>query len=131
MGRRCDAPLSVEGPDGRLVPDIGGKRVTDPTFGAVAIPKLFFKIVVCVRSRKLAAAAFLLTQEDFLSSIDRLHDMEALTSAEARLYQVTLADIAKLTGLSFPALEGTEVEVEEARLRRGPRRIDEVADVRL
>lgn len=128
-----DAPLSVEGPDGELIPDIKGRRHADPTFGDVAIPKQFFKVVVCARSRKLAAAAFLMTQEDFLLSIDRLQGMEAvkegLTTAEARLYQVSLADIARLTGLSFPALEGVEVDLEERLV--APRRILDLPDLRL
>lgn len=130
-----DAPLSVEGPDGRLVPDIKGERHSDPTFGEVAIPKLFFKIVVCARNRQLAAAAFLMTQEDFLASIDRLHGMEGLqeklTSAEARLYQVDLATISRLTGLSFPALRGAEVELVESLQTFGPRRIEDLSDLRL
>ncbi|MFN7570984.1 MAG: DNA/RNA non-specific endonuclease [Betaproteobacteria bacterium] len=130
-----DAPLSVEGPDGRLVPDIKGERHSDPTFGDVAIPKLFFKIVVCARDRQLAAAAFLMTQEDFLASIDRLHGMEGLreklTSAEARLYQVSLTTISRLTGLSFPALKGAEVELAESLQTFGPRRIEQLSDLRL
>lgn len=104
-----DAPLGTIGEDGRPIPSIDGKLHKDPTFGDVAIPKLFFKVVACVRRKKLATAAFLMSQEDLLATIDRLQGLpplpqEKLTQAEAKVFQVSLAHVAKLTGLDFGSL---------------------------
>lgn len=130
-----DAPLSKLQPDGRIVPVLNGKSHPDPIFGDVAIPKQFFKIVACKRGRgKLAVAAFLISQEEFLVTMDRLKGMpqlsEKLTDAEARLYQVRVADIERLTGLDFGALSDAEVQVDEALLGDGIHEIREIQDVR-
>ncbi len=119
-GRACivsgpvfDAPWSKAGEDGRLVVDVHGKRADDPTFGDVAIPKMFFKLVACpTADGELAVAAFVMTQEDLLATVDRIRGMrragpdeqERLTAAEAGLFQVAVADLATLTGLDFGPL---------------------------
>jgi len=130
-----DAPLSTIGPDGRIVPKVDGKPHKDPTFGGVAIPKLFFKVVVCDREGELAAAGFLMSQEDLLATTDRVQGMpeppeEKLTDAEAKLFQVSIVDIAKLTDLNFGAVAGAEKSVDEI-LEVAPRPIADLADVQL
>jgi endonuclease G len=117
-GRACvfngpifDAPLSSAGPNGRPVLNLKGKAHADPTFGGVQIPKMFFKVVVVGHNGHLATAAFIISQEDLLARVDRIAGMpplpeERLTAAEAKAFQVPLADIATLTGLDFgPLLE--------------------------
>lgn len=131
-----DAPLSKLQADGRVVPALDGKPHADPTFGDVAIPKQFFKIVACKRGRgKLTVAAFLMSQEEFLVTMDRLKGMpqltEKLTDAEARLYQVRVQDIEALTGLDFGALSDVEVQLDGEVHGSGPHEIREVKDVRL
>jgi len=132
-----DAPLSKLGDDGRIMPNLGGKRHVDPTFGEVAIPKLFYKIVACRQGQNdLAVAAFLMSQEEFLLTMDRLKGMpalkeEKLTEAEARLYQVRVADIAQLTGLDFGVLQQHDVASNESLQITQPVAIATLEDVRL
>jgi endonuclease G len=142
-GRACvingpvfDAPLSKERSDGQM-PNIAGRSHPDPTFGGVAIPKLFFKVVSCQgENRQLRVAAFLMSQEDLLRTIDRLKGMpplpeEILTPAEARLYQVNLTDLERVTGLDFGHLRDAEVLVTEGARARTPRMIGDFEDVRM
>jgi endonuclease G len=143
-GRACivngpvfDAPLSSLGEDGAVVLAPDGARHTDPTFGGVSIPKQFFKVVACTTpAGELAVAAFVMSQEDLLAQTDRIRGMpplreeEKLTEAEARLYQVPVAAVAKLTGLDF----GSLVEADTSDTREAaavPRRIERLEDVRL
>jgi endonuclease G len=142
-GRACiingpvfDAPLSSLGEDDAVILAPNGKRHPDPTFGGVAIPKQFFKVVACVTpGGKLAAAAFVMSQEDLLAQTDRIRGMpplqeEKLTEAEARLYQVPVATVAKLTGLDFGGLvEADTSDAQEAAAV--PRPIERLEDVRL
>jgi endonuclease G len=131
-----DAPLSRKGADGRIVPNLAGASRKDPTFGGVAIPKMFFKVVACRSNGTLSAAAFLMSQEDFLVTVDRLKGMpaieeERLTTPEARLYQVSIADLENLTGLDFGPLTSAESGLPEAIGVRGARTISEFRDIRL
>lgn len=103
-----DAPSSKDGPDGllRLAPK--GKRVKDGVFGGVSIPKQFFKVFVYRQGKKLRHAAFVVTQEDLLATIDRFQPAERkgalLSDLELQLYQVPLATVEHLTGLNFVGL---------------------------
>jgi endonuclease G len=137
-GRACvingpvfDAPVSTSGPDGRPVPVIGGKSHKDPKFGGVAIPKLFFKIVSCERSDgRLATAAFLMSQEDLLATDSRIS--EVLTEDEAHLYQLSVADLQKFTGLNFGPLKAADTQVgDEALALAVPVPLDKLEDIRL
>jgi endonuclease G len=144
-GRACvingpvfNAPLSKRGPGGRPIPTIGGKRHKDPTFGGVAIPKLFFKVVSCERaSGSLATAAFLMSQEDMLAAEDRIVGLDAspdemLTEAEARLYEVSIADLEKVTGLDFGPLQAADTfGGDEALTLVAPIPLDKFEDIRL
>lgn len=131
-----DAPLSRKDQDGRMIPDIEGKTHNDPIFGNVAIPKLFYKVVACKgENNQLQVAAFLMSQEDLLRTIDRIQGMppsseEILTTAEAKIYQVKLKDLEKLTGLDFGSLSNVEVLVEEKEVSR-IRIIDDLDDIHI
>lgn len=133
-----DAPLSRIDNNGRLHLQLGGKKHRDPTFGGVAIPKMFFKIVACRREdATLGVAAFLMSQEQFLRRIgDRLHGMpeealEALTDAEARLYQVTVADVEKVTGLRFASLRGKDATIADEARPHSPFEVSSFEDLRI
>jgi endonuclease G len=132
QNRRCmvitgpifDAPKSPI-VDGRPHVNLKGKKAPDPKFGGLKIPKMFFKIVCVVRSGKLAASAFVISQEDYIAKIDRLKPgtnesfIEALTQAQATLYRVTIPDLEKVTGLDFQ-LEGRSIPwFESARGHAG------------
>jgi endonuclease G len=143
-GRACvingpvfDAPLSKIGPDGRPTPSIGGKRHKDPKFGGFAIPKLFFKIVACEKpDGSLATAGFLMSQEDLLAAEDRIIGLDAspdeiLTEAEARLYQVSIADLEEFTGLDFGPLRSADTfSGDEAFTLVAPVPVDRFEDIR-
>lgn len=110
-----DAPFCTPGSDGRLHLNLKGKRVSDGTFGGVAIPKQFFKVIAYNQDGELRAKAFVVTQEDLLATIDRFYPQEAtkkpalLSDLEVRLYRVKLADLEKLTGLDFGSLKGADL----------------------
>lgn len=106
-----DAPPSVPGDDGKLRLNLRGKGKADPVFGGVAIPKLFYKVIVWPDKKKLRVAAFVVTQEDLLAKLDRLHAAGEMSSFEAglsdtevRLYKITLDDLEHATNLSFGKL---------------------------
>ena len=103
-----DAPLCTPHSDGRLRLDLTGKRVPDGTFGGVRIPKMFFKVIACRRGTELCAKAFVVTQEDLLSTIDRYYPVErapaVLSDLEVRLYQVRISALEKVTDLDFGQL---------------------------
>jgi endonuclease G len=116
-----DAPLCKAGADGRLRLDVTGKRVPDGTFGGVRIPKQFFKLIAYRSEGKLRAKAFVVTQEDLLATVDRHRPAEALSELEVRLYQVRVADLQELTGLSFGTLakHDTKSAQESLALQEG------------
>lgn len=101
-----DAPKSTT-VGGKPKVNLKGNRSPDPTFGGVKIPKMFYKIVCVVRSGKLAASAFVISQEDYLAKIKKLKPgvlerfAEALTQSQATVYRVAIADLEKVTGLDF------------------------------
>jgi endonuclease G len=100
-----DAPRCKAGTDGQLRLDLSGKRVPDGTFGGVKIPKQFFKLIAYMAGDELRARAFVVTQEDLLATVERYYGAaEALSELEVRLYQVRIADLQRLTGLSFGTL---------------------------
>jgi endonuclease G len=114
-----DAPMCKKGADGKLCLNLAGKRVKDRTFGGLKIPKQFFKLIAYKDSGKLRAKAFVVTQEDLLEDLDRLHEAElsTLTDVEVRLYQVTVADLEKLTGLKFGVPQAADTHHEEELFR--------------
>ncbi|MRS05231.1 DNA/RNA non-specific endonuclease [bacterium] len=108
-----DGPLSDPGSDGRLRLNLNGKRVKDGSFGRIKIPKLFFKIIAYQVEKELKAKAFIVTQEDLLTTIDRYYPEEkisdVLSDLEVRLYQVRIRDLESLTGLDFGPLSKYDV----------------------
>jgi endonuclease G len=94
--------------------------VPDAAFGGVKIPKMFFKVMAYRAGKALKARAFVVTQEDLLTTIDRLHATEStaavLSDLEVRLYQVKIADLEKLAGLDFGGLADHDAPAGEEAL---------------
>ena len=104
-----DAPLSEE--VGGVYELREGDPSPDPTFGSVAIPKQFFKVIAWVGDdEELHASGFIVTQEDLLRGVERIRwpaigidgqEAAGLDEGEIFLYQRPIARIAELTGLRF------------------------------
>ncbi len=92
------------------------------------IPKLYFKLIAYRKGDALRAKAFVVSQEDMLDTVDRLHAAEAstLSDKELSLYQVKIKDLEDLTGLKFgiPVSADTP-HAEELALLEGGRLIEE------
>ncbi|MEQ1885883.1 MAG: DNA/RNA non-specific endonuclease [Bryobacteraceae bacterium] len=120
-----------DGPDaekGKL-PRPGDRAHKDPTFGGLKIPKYFWKIMATARDGKLVALGFLMSQRDQLLDIDRIKEADfEFTDASIRVYQYSIADLAKLTKLDFGKL--ATVDLHEAAAE-GPRHIESFDDIRL
>jgi endonuclease G, mitochondrial len=99
-----DAPACKAATDGQLHLDLKGKRVPDGSFGGIRIPKQFFKLIAYMAGQELRARAFVVTQEDLLATLARHRPAEALSELEVRLYQVRIAELERLTALSFGTL---------------------------
>ena len=132
-----DGPLSKTDSNGNLTINVKGKRHKDPKFGSVAIPKAYFKIVVVKnKTNNLEIAAFLMSQEDLLRTIDRLNGLptkkeEVLSPAEARLYQISISDLESLTGLKFNVPHKTKISTTERRSFDVPRSINDLQDIQM
>jgi endonuclease G, mitochondrial len=115
-----DAPLCTLDSDGRLRLELTGRRVPDGTFGGVKIPKMFFKVIAYRRGGEMRAKAFVVTQEDLLSTIDRYYAVEraraVLSDLEVRLYQVRITTLEKVTDLDFGRLSRHEAPSGEESL---------------
>jgi endonuclease G len=115
-----NAPLSTLGSDGMMRLNLKGKRVPDGTFGKLKIPKMFFKVIAYRNGNELRAKAFVVTQEDLLTTIERYYPEErtpsVLSDLEVRLYQVKIADLESLTELDFGSLKQHDVPTGEESL---------------
>jgi endonuclease G len=113
------------------LPDPADPPKADPTFGGVAIPKFFWKVMVVKQGQQLRATAFVMSQQDQIRSIDRIHEIavfEKLTEAEAKVFQVSIPDLSRLTRLKFGIL--AKVDTKES-LQPKPRRLKTFEDIRL
>lgn len=118
-----NAPESKAGPDGKLLLHLNGARKKDPKFGGVAIPRLYFKLIAYRKNNAIHAKAFVVSQEDLLDTVGRLHTDEAstLSDKELSLYQVKIKDLETLTNLKFglPASADTPHAEELVQLEGG------------
>ena len=115
--------------DGEL-PNPAGRSRKDPTFGGVGIPKYFWKILVVKGDDGLKAAAFLMSQRDLILDIDRIKEadlLEKLSDADVKVFQVSVADLAKLTKLQFGNLVDADTHEETSV---GPRLIETFEDIK-
>jgi hypothetical protein len=77
-----------------------------------------------------------MSQEDLLATVPNMKDVapltqERLSDAEARLYQVSLADVEALTDLDFGSLSSADTKAHEVAGVPGPRPIKGLQDIRL
>lgn len=117
-----------EAPEGGL-PNASDPPKADPVFGGVAIPKYFWKLLVVRRGGDLVASAFLLSQQDQIMGIDRIHEsamLEKLTQAEARVFQISIVDLSKFTKLGFGSLSSVD---SKETLSPAPRQLRSLDDV--
>ena len=122
-----------DGPDANDadLPNPAGPSHTDPTFGGVSIPKYFWKILITKGDDGLKAAAFLMSQRNLIMGIDRIKEadmLEKFTEEDVSVFQVSIADLTKLTKLDFGNL--ADADSHEAT-SVGPRLIESYQDIRL
>jgi endonuclease G len=122
-----------DGPDADEadLPDPSGKPHPDPSFGGVKIPKYFWKILVTRGDDGLKAAAFLMSQRNLIQDIDRLKEadmFERFSEEDVKVFQVSIADLTKLTKLDFGGL--ADADTHEAT-SAGPRRIETYGDIKI
>ena len=117
-----------DGPDaeGDQLPDPNAPAHTDPKFGGIPIPKYFWKILITKEEGELKILAFIVSQRNLILNIDRIE--ERLTAEDVKVFQVSVADIAKLTQLDFGPL--MDADKEEAATV-GARRIESFSDIRI
>jgi endonuclease G len=122
-----------DGPDANDadLPDPSGRAHADPTFGGVKIPKYFWKILVTKGDDGLKAAAFLMSQRNLIMDIDRIKEadmLEKFSDEDVRVFQISFADLKKLTNLDFGGL--ADADTHEAT-SVGPRLIESYDDIRI
>jgi endonuclease G, mitochondrial len=114
------------------LPDPAGKPHPDPSFGGVRIPKYFWKILITRDDGGLKAAAFLMSQRNLILGIDRIKEeadmLEKFSQEDVSVFQVSIADLAKLTKLDFGPLAAADTHEATAV---GPRKIESYDDIRI
>lgn len=121
-----------DGPDADEsdLPNSSGRPHKDPSFGGVQIPKYFWKILIRRNEDGLKAAAFLMSQRKQVMEIDRIQEadvFERMSEEDVSVFQVSIADLAKLTKLDFGSLG--DADSHEAT-SIGPRLIKSYEDIR-
>lgn len=121
-----------DGPDADEsdLPNPSGRPHKDPSFGGVQIPKCFWKILIRRNEDGLKAAAFLMSQRKQVMEIDRIQEadvFERMSEEDVSVFQVSIADLAKLTKLDFGSLG--DADSHEAT-SIGPRLIKSYEDIR-
>lgn len=126
-GSVFDGPLAKEGG----LPDPDGPPKADPKFKGAPIPKFFWKLMVMEKNGTLAVSAYVLSQQDQVLDIARIEEaavFEKLTAAEAKVFQVSVRDLAKLTRLDFGRL--AQLDTMETARRVRPRPIESLSAIR-
>lgn len=92
----------------------------DPQYRGIQIPRSFWKVVAW-RKAGLKAAAFLLSQEEYLGNLE-------FNPYQFGTFQLTLAEVQELADLDFGALRQADVlaHQEAARPRRSLRSIEDM-----
>ncbi|MBA3509917.1 MAG: DNA/RNA non-specific endonuclease [Thermoleophilaceae bacterium] len=99
----------------------------DEEYRGVKLPRQFWKVVIMVKADgQPSATAYLLSQESLLQGLEA---EEQFSYAAYRTYQVQVARIADLTGLSFGALENFDPLAGGLEAATTPREVKAVADL--
>jgi endonuclease G len=80
--------------------------------------------MIIAKGGDLAASAFLLSQQEQVLGINRI---EELTDTQAAVFQISLADLTRLTKLDFGKL--TDGDTKKAA--RKPRKLERLEDMQL
>ncbi len=109
-----DGPRSTRLSNGerKLQPD--NSRVPDPILQGVAIPKQYFKIVVYREGDRLAAQAFVVTQESYLEDFGlERREVAQPTPQQLSLYRVPLAVVSRMASVDFDPLAAQVRQVNQ------------------
>jgi endonuclease G, mitochondrial len=98
---------------------------TDLQYRDVLVPRSFWKVIAYVEGGTLKAKAFVLTQDDLEAKL------ESLGLDRFNLYQVSLAGLAEMTGLTYGALAAADTMPPSPEAEQGPavRRIEARAEI--
>ena len=124
--------VGKEIPPSGIIFDTGMNKPAD----ALALAMLYTSkdprlVAVSVSASNLKAAAFIVSQRNLIIEIDRIQEgeiFEKLSAAQVRVFQVSIADLTKLTKLDFGNL--ADVDSHEAT-SVGPRLIETFDDIRI
>lgn len=101
---------------------------SDPSFRGVQIPEQFWKVVTTLRDDgTLSATAYLLSQKDLIGGLETV----GFTFGQFRTFQVPVATIEQLTGLSFGLPAGAEPAGLAAAADLQGAELFELSDIRL
>lgn len=119
-----------DGPEDVYELQLGEPPAVDRVVNGVPIPKLFFKVACYRVGDKLGIQSFVVTQEGGLAEVkNALDEADGFEAAEVpaklTIYEVSVEDIQRLTGLQF----GLDAFDHEAEAGEVPRRIDSLEDV--
>ncbi|HEY6731985.1 MAG TPA: DNA/RNA non-specific endonuclease [Solirubrobacterales bacterium] len=79
---------------------------TDLPYRELKVPRSYWKVIGYVEDNTLKAKAYMLTQDDLESKL------ESLGLEEFKLYQLTLQELATMTGLDFGPLATADTMIE-------------------
>jgi endonuclease G len=98
---------------------------TDLLYRDVLVPRSFWKVIAYVEGGTLKAKAFVLTQDDLEAKL------ESLGLDRFNLYQVSLAGLAEMTGLSYGALTAADTMPPSPEAEQAPavRRIETRSEI--
>ena len=94
----------------------------------VQLPLKFWKVVTCVNEQdKLAATAFLISQEEIVNAW--LEQLEFPVTDDVKPFQVSVAEIERLTDLSFGELTRCDTLAADTESPVGGHRIESLDDI--
>jgi endonuclease G len=100
---------------------------SDETYRGIQLPRQFWKVVVMVKKKKLHATAYLLSQAKLIQGL-----VEAdFSYGQYKTFQVPIAKVAKLTGLTFGKLPAADPLNKVTESTTALREITDPADIAL
>ncbi len=99
----------------------------DDDYRGVKLPRQFWKAAIMIKPNgRLSATAYLLSQESLLQGLET---EEEFSYGAYRTFQVQIARIADLTGLSFGSLESVDPLETGLETATAPREVESIADL--
>jgi endonuclease G len=105
----------------------------DDAYRGIQLPREFWKVVVMVKNDgRLAATAYLLSQESLLGSVhEARRAREAFSYGAYKTFQVPISRVEERTGLDFGSLKSVDPLDGTEAVSMRPRVIEHVTDIRL